>query len=260
MLRIAQRLKTLGAAAALLLAMGLAGCQPAEKPASEEKEKPAAAKQETQAPQPADGAALHLNFDTQAAELKAAGTAPVPFKVSNATFVPQGHEGGAIAFDPAQKAYAVAEKAVIDPRKDFTLSLWLNPAQPVTVRQTVFAETNPRNANPAFTITANGRNNAYRVSIFLRDNAGKVLVDKTAPDVFRAGQWAHLVLTHQSGVMRLAMNGKTVLDNIAVPAGAVDLARTSLGAVLRPLPIYPYTGMVDELKIYDKALDAAKTQ
>jgi hypothetical protein len=146
---------------------------------------------------------------------------------------------------------------VYNTSNSFTIAFWVNGA-PNQADMRVFSEGSVNSNNPLFNIgTANGGNSGL-VDSYIRDDTntspgGHRLTTATAFD----NTWHHIAYV-QTGV-NAVMYIDGVLDGIAVsPTSPLTLNTTSIGGIMRAAPGSYFTGLLDEVVIWGRALAASE--
>jgi hypothetical protein len=198
----------------------------------------------------ASGLVAAFSFDegTGTTALDASGNA-LNGAISGATWS-TGRNGGALAFDGVDDRVTVADHALLDVTR-LTVSAWIRP----TVRtpwMTVVMKETPDNL--AYALYAN--NDASRpagevlVSGVIRIATGTAAVSTTA--------WTHLAYTYDGANMRMYVNGVLVrtvarTGNITVSTGPLRIGGNEVWGEF-------FTGLIDDVRVYNRALTLAEVQ
>ncbi|WP_405009074.1 LamG-like jellyroll fold domain-containing protein [Kitasatospora sp. NBC_01539] len=172
-----------------------------------------------------------------------------------------GHAGQALAFNgAASTGYAQTDSAVLDTSMSYTVSAWVRPDAATTTRVAV-----SQNGADSFSFTLGigmvGTDPRWSFKV-QSDGAGQ---DSTSTYVVSAataasGQWTHLagVYDKASNTIRLYVNG-TSAGSAVVPSSVWDgHATLQIGRDRwNKLWAAPWSGSIDEVKMWDRALSPA---
>ena len=136
----------------------------------------------------------------------------------------------------------------------FTMSIWFNSTVDQTDRR-IFAEGSSASTNPLYTLgtgtpaAANGQFNFYR-----RTSGGAVTNNhETAPgQIFETGTWNNAVWVDQAGLVNLYLNG-VFARSYTYSDTDLSVNTTSFGGILRAAPLAGYTGLLDDIGIWNEA-------
>jgi glucose/arabinose dehydrogenase len=171
--------------------------------------------------------------------------------ISGAAWTAAGKHGKALSFDGVNDWVTAADSASLDLRRAMTLSAWVKPDVPSRPWQTLIAKESA--GFLSYALYASGevpRSNGWWGDSALYAPRGRTL---------RAHAWTHVALTSAGGTMRLYLNGRRVrskrIRGILRPsAGALRIAGN---AVWRGRF---FDGVLDDVRIYNRALTAAKVR
>ncbi len=163
-----------------------------------------------------------------------------------------GRFGGALSFNGTSSWVTVPDSASLDLTNRLTLEAWVNPVQLTGAWRTViFKQTTTGMAYALY-----GANSANRplgqVNIGGEQNA-------IGPAALPLNAWTHLAATYDGATVRLFVNGTQVATkpqtgNAAVSTGVLRIGGNSIWTAER------FRGLIDEVRIYDRALTAAEVQ
>jgi hypothetical protein len=161
----------------------------------------------------------------------------------------QGKVGGAFSFDGTVHV-RVPDSAALRPAQ-LTVELWLVPAVLSGIHQTVIARGSSANNNDTWYLGLfNGRPRFW--------SHGDVLLE--GPSTIPLNQWTHLAVSFDGTTKRLYVNGLQVASQTGLGALVYDPAPTvpvTIGADWASNgPAELFTGRVDEVAIYNRALTA----
>ncbi len=174
-----------------------------------------------------------------------------------------GKWGSALSFSAASSQYArrihnASDALPAYPRSNFTVSFWAKA--PVAASGWAFAEASTLNNFPAFCM---GMLNTPSLDGFVRDNSGNPSGDhRLSAASFWDDAWHHAVWVQRDvgGTPKAQLYIDGVLDtaNNLNPRYPVTPNNTALGAFARATPAQFYTGLIDEVAIWERPLSAAE--
>ncbi len=186
-----------------------------------------------------------------------------------ATNLTTGKFGSAFNFDNAtqsilERVHAAGEALPIYQHPDFTVSLWVNG--PWQSDHRVFAEGNTTNATPMFSL---GTHNSATlvdgtVDIYIRNNAGTVVGDHrhSIATAFDYANWHHIAYVQRdvgNGAMKAQLWVDGVLDPVVItPVRPMWVETTAIGGLRRAGASAWFTGQIDEVAVWNRALSAAE--
>lgn len=136
---------------------------------------------------------------------------------------------------------------------DYTISLWLNPDELAQFTPAFFGIHTP---DSWVSLVPAGPGDAQHTMLWAGSDLGTGWFDGTLGEQIAAGAWSHLVFTYSGGTLTGYLNGELAMAHEGFP----DVFTTAGGNFylgVNPFPNdAPYTGLVDELRIYDVALTA----
>jgi hypothetical protein len=162
-----------------------------------------------------------------------------------------GKNGGALSFDGVDDWVTVADATDLDLTNGMTLSAWVRPSGAGSDWQTVVLK-----ESPGFMVYA-----LYADTDTNRPSGHVVVggdLDVRGTTQLAAGAWAHLAATFDGATLRLYVNGGLV---------ATRAVTGSMTASTAPLRIGGnatwgewFGGLVDDLRVYNRALSATEIQ
>jgi glucose/arabinose dehydrogenase/PKD repeat protein len=170
---------------------------------------------------------------------------------SATTWSSAGKFGSALSFTAAQRAFvAVADSATLH-LTSLTLEAWVKPVSVSGSWRTVLFK--ERSGGMAYALYAN--NDADRP-------VGQVYTsgEQSAPgsSLVPSGTWTHLATTYSAGTLKLFVNG-TQVSSVPVP-GAVVSSTGPLKIGGNAIWDEWFDGLIDEVRVYNRALAAAEIQ
>ena len=187
-----------------------------------------------------------------------------------ATNVMPGKWGNAFAFDTAaqtslERINTPGEDLPIYNHPDFTVSLWVNGLPQSDHR--VFAEGNLTNTTPTWSLGTHNSATApdATVDIYLRNDAGAVGGDhRHSTALGYDSTWHHVTYVQRDiggGSMKAQLFVDGVLDPVVItPVRPSTLQTTAIGAWRRASTSSWFTGMIDEVAAWSRALSAEEVQ
>jgi hypothetical protein len=170
--------------------------------------------------------------------------------IAGATWTANGKFGSALSFDGSTSWVTIADAPSLDLTNGMTIEAWVNPASSAGWQSVVLKETSGGLAYALY-----GENNANHPSGYVHTNAD---MGVNGSAVLPLNTWTHLALTYDGATLRMFMNG-TQVGSAAVPGAAVTSSS--------PLRIGGdsvwgeyFSGLIDEVRIYSRALSATEIQ
>jgi glucose/arabinose dehydrogenase len=170
--------------------------------------------------------------------------------ITGATWSGAGRFGGALSFDGVNDWATVADAAPLDLTAGMTLEAWVRPSS-VASWQTVLLKEQPGNLVYALY----GSTDTNRPSGHV--NVGGDL-DTRGPATLPANAWTHLAATYDGATLRLYVNGtqassRAVPGSMVASTGALRIGGNSVWGEW-------FAGLIDEIRIYNRALSATEVQ
>ena len=181
-----------------------------------------------------------------------------------ATNLTPGKWGNAMTFDNAKQTILErinkpGEDLPIYNNPNFSVSIWVNGGYQSDHR--VFAEGNTTNATPLFDLGTHNAGTDGSVDIYLRNNSGVISSDHrhtTNANAFDYVNWHNVVYVQRdvgNGNMKAQVWIDGVLDPLTI-AGIrpLTLDATAIGGLRRASASAWFTGMIDEVAVWNRAL------
>ena len=170
--------------------------------------------------------------------------------LSGATWSAAGRNGGAASFDGVNDLITVADSALLDLTTGMTVEAWVRPSVAGNWRTVVMKE---RSGGLLYTLYSS--NTAGRPSAWIRRT---VDTETTGPTALAVDNWAHLAMTYDGTNLRLYVNG----TQASVRAAAGSIATSTLPLRIGGNAIWGeyFGGLIDDVRIYSRALSAAEIQ
>ena len=191
------------------------------------------------------------------------------FNIPDATSQVPGRFGQGLNFQAslAQCAYFTTPAGIdtglpISQNAAWTAMFWVNAVGIGQGDLRPFCESDAVNANnnPLYAVGAQqyGTNNNAR--IYLRNSSGTVVYDATTTNAVYNTNWHHIALTYNAGPIVVYVDGKLSLSNnyTADLTGVWDT--TSIGGIVRAVKDHFFTGTIDDLALWARALSQGEVQ
>jgi glucose/arabinose dehydrogenase/PKD repeat protein len=171
--------------------------------------------------------------------------------LSGATWALAGRFGGAVSFDGVNDWVSVADAASLDLTTGMTLEAWVRPTAAGSSWRTVALK--EASGNLAYALYSN--EGADRPSGHVNVSGDK---DTRGTAAVPLNNWTHLATTYDGATLRLFVNGAQVSSR-ALPG---SILQTTGAFRIGGNGVWPewFTGLIDELRVYNRALTAAELQ
>jgi hypothetical protein len=171
--------------------------------------------------------------------------------ISGATRVTTGRHGRALSFDGVNDMVTVADTNALDLTNGMTLEAWIQPAAVGSAWRTVLIKEQP--GDLIYALYAGDGGGRPASHIFTTADRG--ISATTATPI---GTWTHLATTYDGANLRVFVNGTQVATraqtgNIRASTGALRIGGNNVWAEW-------FSGLIDEARIYNRALTAAEIQ
>jgi hypothetical protein len=171
--------------------------------------------------------------------------------ISGATWNPAGRFGSALSFDAANELVTIPDSDSLDLTTGMTIEAWVNPSALGSTWRTVVLKEQPGNLSYAlYAGTDSGLPSGH---VFIGSD-----LDTRGPTVLPLNTWTHLATTFDGANLRLYVDGtqvsiRPISGSIVTSAGALRLGGNTVWAEW-------FDGLIDEVRIYDRALSAVEIQ
>jgi Concanavalin A-like lectin/glucanases superfamily/Galactose oxidase-like, Early set domain/Bacterial Ig domain/Carboxypeptidase regulatory-like domain/Kelch motif len=170
--------------------------------------------------------------------------------ISSATWTAAGKFGSALSFNGTSAWVTVADSASLDLTSGLTIEAWVNPTSGSAWRTVVLKEN-----TGALAYALYSANNASRPATFVHTSADFGVNGVAAVPL---NAWTHLSVTYDGATLRLFVNGvqassRAVTGLTVATTGALRIGGNSVWGEY-------FKGLIDEVRIYNRALTAAEIQ
>jgi glucose/arabinose dehydrogenase/fibronectin type 3 domain-containing protein len=170
--------------------------------------------------------------------------------ISGPTWSTQGRTGGALSFDGVNDLVSIPDASSLDLTTGMTLEAWVRPAA-VTNWRTVVLKEQP--GQLVYAMYANNNGNRPTGNIFVGGDR-----ELRGPARLTANTWSHLAATYDGATFRFFVNGTqaatmAVTGPMATSAGALRIGGNTVWSEW-------YSGLIDDVRIYNRALTQAQIQ
>jgi chitodextrinase len=171
--------------------------------------------------------------------------------VSGASWTSAGRFGGGLWFDGANDWATVADDPSLDLAARLTIEAWVRPSSLGSSWRTVAMKEQP--GNLAYALYANSDTLGASGHVYVDSD-----VDARAPGRLPLNDWTHLATTYDGASLRLYANGvevsrRALSGNVATSAGPLRLGGNSVWNEW-------FSGTIDEVRVYDRALSAGQVR
>jgi len=170
--------------------------------------------------------------------------------ISGATWVTTGKYGKALSFNGTSSLVSVSDVAALHLTTGMTLEAWVQPSSVTSWRSVMLKETSNGLAYGLYS-----SNDASRPAGFVHIGQD---VDATGPAAVVVGAWTHLAATYDGAAFKLYVNGTQVTSRAL--SGSIATSTNPLRIGGNTIWGEYFAGLIDEVRIYSRALSAAEVQ
>lgn len=160
------------------------------------------------------------------------------------------------------RIHAPGEALPMYQHPNFSVSLWVKGA--IQSDKRVFSEGSTKNTQPLFNIGTHNTGADGTVDSYIRTDTGATSGDhRHSTGIAFDDTWHHIAYVQReiSGVMTAVMYIDGMLDDIVLgPVRPLTLDTTTIGGILRATPSAWFTGQIDDVVIWNRALSEAEVQ
>ena len=174
--------------------------------------------------------------------------------ISGATWTTQGRYGNALVFDGVNDMVTVADSNLLDLTTGMTISAWVFPTAHGAGRwRNVIIKERPN--GEVYNLYSNVDTNVPQVWV---DPAPDVWLDARGTSQLPLNAWSYLTGTYDGAVLRLYVNGvqvgsRAVTGSLVLSNGALRIGGNAIWDEF-------FQGRIDEVRIYNRALNATEIQ
>jgi len=196
-------------------------------------------------------------FDGDIVDSGPAGNDGVFQGAPDPTFV-EGQDGapvGAILFDGLDDLIELAplNGLPIYSNEAYSVTLWVNGGPQADRR--VFSESNTTTRNPLFNIGTQNGGVTGQVDIYIRDVNNTVVVNhRLSSGIAFDNAWHHIAWVDDNGAAVLYIDGIRDATDFTYTKVAMPFTVTTIGGILRNTPSHWFSGMIDDVQVFDHAL------
>jgi hypothetical protein len=163
--------------------------------------------------------------------------------------------GACLNFDGAND-YVTSTASGIANLSAFTVSTWFKTT--TTANSDMFSNGSSASLGPYIRITINRFAATGRVTFELRDDAGASPI-AISTNAYNDGNWHHAVAVRNTNTdHKLYIDGVQVGSDVATTIGATTVDRQCIGVLCRTSNSAYFTGSIDEVRVYSRALSPAE--
>ena len=170
--------------------------------------------------------------------------------ISGATWVTAGRYGKALSFNGTSSLVTVNDAAALHLTTGMTLEAWVRPSASGSWRSTLLKETSSGLAYGLYASDASSR-----PSGLIHTGADTSV---TGPAAIALNAWTHLAASYDGTTLKLYVNGAQAASRAA--SGSVATSTNPLRLGGNTIWGEYFAGVIDEVRIYNRALSAAEIQ
>ena len=170
--------------------------------------------------------------------------------ISNATWSASGRYGAALSFNGSTSRVDIPDSASLDLTTGMTMEAWVRPTTLSSWRTVLMKE---QTGGLVYGLYANSDTNRPSAHVYLGAET-----DTRGTAQLAANTWTHLAATYDGSVLRIFVNGvqassRTLGGSILTSTSALRIGGNSIWGEY-------FAGLIDEVRIYNRALTAAEIQ
>ena len=173
--------------------------------------------------------------------------------LSGAKWTTHGRYGGALSFDGAHGLVSVADAASLDLSSGMTLEAWVYPTKLTGLHSAIVKE---GNGGVVYALYGNG--SAPRPSAYVRIEGKRPTGGSSGQMALEVNAWTHLAATYDGATLRLFVNGAETASHPVT--GSIMASSNPLRVGGNAVWGEYFAGVIDEVRIYNRALSAAEIQ
>jgi len=178
-----------------------------------------------------------------------------------------GKWGKCFTFDLARqtmltRVHSAGEALPIYQHPNFSVSLWVKGD--IQTDKRVFSEGSTKSTQPLFCIGTHNTGADGTVDSYIRTDGGATSGDhRHSTGIAFDGTWHHILYTQRevAGAMTARFYIDGVEDDVVLgPVRPLSMNTTAIGGILRATPAAWFTGQIDDVIVWDRALSPAEAQ
>ena len=170
--------------------------------------------------------------------------------ITAGTWTTAGRFGNALSFNGTSSLVTIADVAALRLSTTMTLEAWVRPTSSTSWRCAMLKESSGGLAYGLYSSDASSRPGGY---VFVGSE-----VDATAPSAIALNAWTHLAATYDGATLRLFVNGTQVTSRALTGSIASSTQPLRIGG--NQVWGEYFAGLIDEVRVYNRALSAAEIQ
>jgi hypothetical protein len=212
----------------------------------------------------ADGLVAYLSFDessgTSAAD--SSGNNNHGDIMGDAQWMAGGKVGGALAFDGVDDIVVVNQDSgfpIYNNGTDnaYSVAMWVKGGPQNDMR--VFSEGSTTSNTPLFNMgTHNSASPTGQFAMYIRPDTGTTLNHPLSQAEPFDDTWHHIAWADDNGTAAIYINGQLDGGDFNYTRGMMALDTTTIGGILRAAPSHFFTGQIDDVHLYSRALSQAE--
>ncbi|MCF7975484.1 MAG: discoidin domain-containing protein [Phycisphaerae bacterium] len=210
-----------------------------------------------------NGLVAYFSFDENSGATAADGSGNNNYGdvVGGAQWV-AGKVGGALAFDGVDDMVVVTQNSGLPIYNNgtdnaYSVAMWVKGGPQNDMR--VFSEASTTTNNPLLNLgTHNSATPTGQFAGYIRPDAGTTLNHPLSQAQPFDDTWHHIAWVDDNGTARLYIDGLLDGGDFNYTRGTMALDTTTIGGILRAAPSHWFTGQIDEVRIYSRALSAGE--
>jgi hypothetical protein len=177
--------------------------------------------------------------------------------ISGASWSAAGRFGNALSFDGVNDWVTVADNNVLDLTTGMTIEAWVNPTINNGWETILMKETTGELAYALYSDNnGNDSGGPRRPAVWIRQ--GGTSYGTAGTSQTPVGNWTHIAATYDGSVLRIYENG--LLANSLSRIGSINVTGSPLRMGGNSVWSEWFNGLIDEVRIYNRALSAAEIQ
>jgi hypothetical protein len=181
--------------------------------------------------------------------------------MGGAQWVAGGKVGGALAFDGVDDMVVVEQNSGLPIYNNgtddaYSVAMWVKGGPQPDMR--VFSEGSTSDNNPLFNLGTQNAGDTGQFDVYIRPDTGTTLNHPLSQAEPFDYYWHHIGWVDDNGTARLYVDGVLDGTDFSYTRGTMALDTTSIGGILRANPSHFFTGQIDDVHVYNRALSQAE--